>query len=107
MVQSSLIACIKMGMSLTNPKQQAAIPFFGYTKILHMLVSMGSTALTAGVFLPRYGGLNYARGINKVLKKKTISCCIILYNARVKILNKSASFTTKCIMVSKRVTENV
>ena len=108
MVHSSLIACIKMSVSLTNPKQQAAIPFFGRdTKILHMLVSMGSTALAAAVVLPRYGGLNYARGINDVLKKIKNSCCIILYNARVKILNKSASFTTKCIMVSKRVTENV
>ena len=66
MVHSSLIACIKMGVSLTNPKQQAAIPFFGHTKILHMLVSMGSTALV----LPRYGGLNSVRGINEVLKKK-------------------------------------
>ena len=36
-----------------------------------------------------------------------MSRCIILYNARVKILNKSASFAIKCIMVSKRVTENV
>ena len=35
-----------------------------------MLVSMGSTALAAGVVLPRYGGLNYAREINEVLKKK-------------------------------------
>ena len=33
--------------------------------------------------------------MNEVLKKN---------NARVKILNKSASFPTKCIMVSKRVT---
>ena len=96
-----------MGVSLTNPKQQAAIPFFGHTKILHMLVSMGSTALAVGVVLPRYGGLNYARGINEVFKKEKMSRCIILYNARVNILNKSASFTTKCIMVSKRVTENV
>ena len=70
MVRSSLMACIKMGVSLTNPKRQAAIPFFGHTKILHMLVSMGSTALAAAVVLPRYGGLNYARGINEVLKKK-------------------------------------
>ena len=31
----------------------------------------------------------------------------VLYNARVKILNKSASFTTKCIMANERVTENV
>ena len=54
-IHSSLIACIKMGVSPTNPKQQAAIPFFGHTKILH----------------------------------------------------KIASFTTKCVMVSKRVTENV
>ena len=71
MVHSSLIACIKMGVALTNPKQQAAILFFGHTKILHMLVSMGITALAAGVVLPRYGGLNYACGINEVLKKKT------------------------------------
>ena len=62
MVHSSLIVCIKMGMSPTNPKQQAAIPFFGHTKILHMLVSVGSTALAAAV---RYGGLNYACGINE------------------------------------------
>ena len=54
-----------MGVSLINPKQQAAIPLFGHTKILHMLVSMGSTALAAAVVLPRYGGLNYACGINE------------------------------------------
>ena len=54
-----------MGVSPTNPKQQAAIPFFVYTKILHMLVSMGSTALAAAVVLPRYGGLNYTCGINE------------------------------------------
>ena len=53
-----------MGVSLTNPKQ-AAIPFFGRTEILHMLISMGSTALAAAVVLPRYGGLNYACGINE------------------------------------------
>ena len=70
MVQSSLIAYIIMGVSLTNPKQQAAIPFFGHTKILFTLVSVGSTALAAGVVLPGYGGLNYERGINEVLKKK-------------------------------------
>ena len=106
-IYSSLIACIKMSESLTNPKQQA--PFFRHTKILHMLVSMGSTALVAGVVLPRYGGLNYARGIIIIFNLLffLMSCCIILYNTRVKVLNKSASFTTKCIMVSKRVTENV
>ena len=65
MVHSSLIACIKMSVSLTNP-EQAAIPFFGHTKILHMLVSMGSTALAAGVVLSRCGGLNYARAINEL-----------------------------------------
>ena len=66
----SLIACIKMGVSLTNLKQQAAMPFSGHTEILHTLVSMGSTALAAAVVLPRYGGQNYANGINKVFKKK-------------------------------------
>ena len=45
MVHISLVACVKMGVSLTNPKQQVTIPFFGHTKILHMLVLMGSTAL--------------------------------------------------------------
>ena len=65
-----------MGVSLTNPKQQAAIPFFGHTKRLHMLVSMGSTALAAAVVLARYGGLNYVRGINEVLKKNK---CYIAY----------------------------
>ena len=47
-------------------------------------------------------------GLMKI-KNYRISRCIILYNAPVKILNKSASFTTKCIMAtkSKRVTENV
>ena len=64
MVHSSLMACVKMGVSPTNPKQQAAIPFFGHTEILHMLVSMGSIALAATGVLPRYGGLNYACGIN-------------------------------------------
>ena len=64
MVHSSLMACIKMGVSSTNPKQ-AAIPFFGHTEILHVLVSIGSTALAAAVVLPRYGGLNYACGINE------------------------------------------
>ena len=54
-----------MGVSPTNPKQQAAIPFFGHTEILHMLVSMGSIALAAAVVSPRYGGLNYACGINE------------------------------------------
>ena len=58
------MASIKMGVSPTNPKQ-AAIPLFGHTEILHMLVSMGSTALAAAVVLPRYGDLNYACGINE------------------------------------------
>ena len=67
------MACIKMGVSLTNPKQQAAIPFFGHTKILHMLVSVDSAALVAAVVLPRYGGLKSACGINEVLKKKNVA----------------------------------
>ena len=66
MGHSSLIAFIKMGVSPTDPKQQAATPFFGHTKILHMLVSMGSTALVAAVVLPRYDSLNYAHGIKEV-----------------------------------------
>ena len=66
MVHNSLIAaCIKMGVSPTNPKQQAAIPFFGHTEILHMLVSVGSTAFV--VVLPRYGGLNCGCGINECI----------------------------------------
>ena len=65
MVYSSLMASIKMGVSTTNTKQQEAIPLFGHTEILHMLVSVGSTALAAAVVLPRYGGLNYACGINE------------------------------------------
>ena len=65
MVHSSLIVSIKKRRVPTNPKQQAAIPFFGHIEILHMLVSMGSTALAAAVILPRYGGLNYACGINE------------------------------------------
>ena len=95
-----------MGVSPTNPKQQAAIPFFGHTEILHILVSMGSTALAAAVVLPRYVCQNYACGINEDWKRKN-SRCIILYNAHVKILNKSASQLTKCIMATERVTENV
>ena len=43
------MACIKMVVSPTNPKQQAAKPFFVHTEILHMLVSVGSTALAAAV----------------------------------------------------------
>ena len=62
-----------MGVSPTNPKQQAAIPFFGHTEILHMLVSFGSTALAAAVVLPRYGGLNYACWINEDWKRKNIT----------------------------------
>ena len=57
--------CIKMGVSPTNPKQQAATPYVGHTEILHMLVSVGSTALAAAVVLPRYGGLNYVCEINE------------------------------------------
>ena len=56
----SIFACLRVlkWATLTNPKQQAAIPLFGHTQIPYMLVSMGSTALAAAVVLPRYGGLN-------------------------------------------------
>ena len=60
-------------VSPTNPKQQAAIPFFGHTKVLHMLVSVCSTALAAAVVLPRHGGLNYACGINEDWKRKNVT----------------------------------
>ena len=45
--------------------REAAIPLFGHTEILRVLVSMGSIALVAAVVLPRYGGLNYACRINE------------------------------------------
>ena len=66
MVHSSLMASIKMGVSPTNPKQ-AAIPLFGHTEILHMLVSMGSTAQSCGCccLTQVVGGLNYTCGINE------------------------------------------
>ena len=106
MVHNNLIACIKMGMSPTNPKQQAVIPFFEHTEILHMLVSMGSTALAAALSYPGVVAWIMRVGLVKIEKEK-MSCCIILYNTRVKILNRSASFTTKCIMATERVTEDV
>ena len=67
-----------MGVSPTNPKQQVAIPFFGHTEILHILVSKGSTALAAAVVLPRYGDLNYACGINEDWKRKQFTLHNIL-----------------------------
>ena len=39
-------------------------------------------------------------GLMKIEKEKMLRC-IILYNARVKIFNKSASFTTKCIVATE------
>ena len=59
-----------MGVSPTNPKQQAAIPFSGHTTILYMLVSMDSTALAAAVVLPRYGGWITRVGLMKIKKEK-------------------------------------
>ena len=56
------MASIKMGVSQI-PNNRHTI--FGHTEILHILVSVGSTALAAAVVLPRYGGLNYACGINE------------------------------------------
>ena len=86
-----------MGVSPTNPKQQAAIPFFGQTKTLHMLVSMGSTALAVAVVLLRNGGLNDADGINEDQKKKNVT----LHNfvqCSCKNIKQKCLFRTKCIM---------
>ena len=41
-----------MDVYISNPKQLAAISLFGNTKMLHMLVWMGSAALVAEVVLP-------------------------------------------------------
>ena len=60
---------LKWACPLQIPNNRLWTPFFGHTEILHMLVSMGSTAFTTAVVLPRYGGLNYACGINKDFKK--------------------------------------
>ena len=70
-----------------------------------MLVPMGSTALAAAVVLHRYGGLNYSYGTNEDSKRQNVT----LHNfvQCVQILNKSASFTTKCIMVTKTGTDNI
>ena len=61
-------------------KQQAAIPFFGNTKILHMLLSLGSTIVTAAVVLPRYGGLN--RRFPEITGKDNLT--VFSYSGRVK-----------------------
>ena len=74
-----------------------------------MLVSMGSTALAAGVFLPRYGGLNYACGINEVLKKKKKKK-VTSHNfvqCSCKNIEQKCFIYHQIIMVSKRVTENI
>ena len=65
MVHSSLMASIKMGVSPTIPNNRQLYHSLDTQRILHMLISMGSTALAAGVVLPTYGGLNYACGINE------------------------------------------
>ena len=75
-----------MGVSPTNLKQQAAIPLFGHTQILHMLISMGSTALAAAV-VPGMVAWITRVGLMKI-KKERMSRCIIFYIARVKILRK-------------------
>ena len=85
-----------MGVSPTNPKQQA---FFGHTEILYLLVSVGSTALAAAVVLPRYGGLNYTCGINEDWKRKNVT----LHNF---VQCSCKNIEQKC-MVTERATENV
>ena len=62
-----------MGVSLTNPKQQAAIPLFGHTEILHMLVSVGSTALAAAVVLPSMVAWITRVGLMKIKKEKNVT----------------------------------
>ena len=59
-----IAASIKMG-DTPYKSQTTGIPFFGHTEILHILASVGSTALAAAVVLPRYGSLNYVCGINE------------------------------------------
>ena len=44
--------CASASAHVKNPKQLAAIPLFGHTKILHQLVGMGSTAPAAAVPYP-------------------------------------------------------
>ena len=61
---------LKWACPLQIPNNRQLYSFFGHTEILHVLVSMGSTALAAAVVLPRYGGLNYACGINEDWKRK-------------------------------------
>ena len=104
MVHNSLMASIKMGVSPTNPKQQAAIPFFGHTKMLHMQW----VALLLRLLLSYPGMVAWITRVWLMkTEKEKMSRCINLYNARVQILNKSDSFTTKCMMATERVTENV
>ena len=91
-----------MGVSPTNPKQQAAIPFFGHTEILHMLVSVVALLLRLLLSYPGMVAWITRVGLMKI-KKEKMSRCIILYNACVKILNKSTSFTTKYITATEKV----
>ena len=97
-----------MGVSPTNPKQQAAIPFFGHTEILHMLVSMCSTALAAAVVLPRYGGVNHACGINEDWKRKNVTLQNIVQCSCKNIEQKCFIYHQISVyMATERVTENV
>ena len=110
MVHISLILCIKMGVYLTNPKQLAAIPSFGHTQILHMLVSVVVLLLRLLLSHPGMMALNFACGINEVLTTTTttqppktnkqtnkLSRCIIFFTmrkTRVTIFSESASVTS-------------
>ena len=66
MVHSSLIACIQMGLCpLQIPNNRQLHHTLDTQKYCTSVVSMGSTALAAGIVLPRYGGLNYVCEINE------------------------------------------
>ena len=64
MVHSSLWHVLKWACPLQIPNNRQLYHSLDI-EILHMLVSVGSTALAAAVVLPRCGGLNYACGINE------------------------------------------
>ena len=59
-----------MGVSPANPKQQAAIPFFGHTEILHMLVSMVALLLPLLLSYPGMVAWITRAGLMKIKKEK-------------------------------------
>ena len=97
MVHSSLIVCIKMGMSPTNNRQlYHSLDTQKYCTCWYQWESM----LVSMLSYPGMVAWITRVGLMKIKKEKN-SHCVILYNARVKILNKSAPFTTKCILATE------